>query len=185
MSTTPIVAAILAALADGPMATDALIESTGFERPAIVQTLAQLKHEKRIHSGRGGWYAGETDPREPRVTVHEAAPPAPAERVAKPRSSPRGKGPRKAKKNDTPKPARAARRRPGPAPRREVSVNVPLVKGAEYVFGITERGELTFTDWKDHQRRGTLNALDTARLAQCLERWAPMLQPISELREIP
>ncbi len=194
MSATPIAAAILAALADGPMTTDALIEETGFERPAIVQTLAQLKHEKQAYPGRGGWRAGE--PATPRVHTHEATTPNPElkpepKKKSKARSgkyflapknwtAPRVKGTRRAAKTKPTK-ARAVTRFPRSAPQ-EVGVCIPLVEGAQYVFGITERGELTFTDYAQPERHGALNPLDTARLAHCLQRWAPMLQPLPEAK---
>lgn len=196
MSTTPIVAAILAALADGPMTTDALIEETGFERPAIVQTLAQLKHERQAYPGRGGWRAGE--PAAPRVHTHEASAPtpepapkqkrpreAPAAMAPEKRTSPRVKGTRRATKPTKPTKARAVKRFPRSAPRaaqdaQPVEVFIPLRRGAKYVFGVTERGELTITDYKDSAKTFALNALDTAGLARCLERWAPMLAKIRE-----
>lgn len=189
---TPIAAAILAALADGPMTTEALIEETGYERPAFVQTLAQLMHEKQAYPGRGGWRAGE--PAIARVQTHEAVAtstePAPKpEKKPKARSGkhaqapvkrtlPRVKGTRRAVKTKPTK-ARAVTRFPRSAPH-EVSVAIPLVRGAVFVFGITERGELTFCALKDYSRHGQLNAIDTARLAHCLQRWAPMLRPLPE-----
>lgn len=195
MSTTPIAAAILAALADGPMTTDALIEETGFERPAIVQTLAQLKHERQAYPGRGGWRAGE--PAAPRVHTHEASAPtpepapkqkrpreAPAALAPEKRTSPRVKGTRRATKPTKPTKARAAKRTRS-APRRArsdrpVETYIPMRRGAKYVFGVNERGELTITDYAHPEKHFTLNPLDTAGLARCLERWAPLLAKIRE-----
>ncbi len=162
---------ILAHIADNESATiEELVELSGFERSAVAAELAALKAAGRVYSGRGGWRLSDADP--PRARKHEAAEPESdpgrREKAKKRLAKVRAKRKEAPASKATQKPARAAH----PA---VAAIEAGLPPGADYVFGVTELGQLTITDRRDAAKTMRMSQVDTARLALALKRWATLI----------
>lgn len=153
-------------LSDGPQTVDQLVELTGLERSAISQELTAMKNAGTAYSGRGGWRLSENQGGTGKPRRHEAVDPPEAPGAAAERASARRR-------------MRAKRAAPEPksAPAAVVAADRGdrLQPGARYVFGITELGELIVTDRKHAEKTATFSAVDTARLALALKRWATLI----------